>query len=428
MENINFFNAFTAPYIILFHIAMFFVMNEYREPRRKAAFLTALLNLPIIALTIIIYFLFGSEKGGQFALLFYIIPQISVCVYLSRYRDGRVFSTYFFVSGINIFIIQMSNLIDYYLSKESHIAMFLIRLLSYPVVLFFMAKFLAKPYRRAMNVLRTGWNLFAYISGMHVLMLTIIFNFPNTLAKRPYDIPILVLTFGVMLLTNLYYIETMMKQRDYYYKQEESRFLELQLQIMQQKIEQTAEAEKSISIYRHDMRHVLSVINGMLTEGQTEAALSYIRKSTDAVEVAAVRKWCKNPVLNAMFQAYFSEAEKQEIHIDAKIELSELPDEETIALSLVFANAIENAVHAAVLLPEGERIIRVRALAYPNYMFSVSNPYSGDIIFDEDGIPTSDKEGHGIGIRSILAYCEKYRASCDFKIKDGWFTIRIVKK
>ena len=428
MENVTVYNLLSAPYAIAFHIVMFFVLNEYRYPRKKAAWMTALFNAPILALTVIMYLLLGSERGGQLAIVFYILPQIAVSFFLSCYRDGRVFSTYFFVSGIFIFIIQVSNLIDHYSPYSNHIVMFFVRLIAYPITLCLMVSFLAKPYRRVMNVLRTGWSLFAYISGMHTFILLVVFNFPNTLSKRPHDIPVLVMVFGVMLLTNIYYILTLLSQHDYYLQQESNHYLEQQMEMMRQKIKHTAEAEKNISIYRHDLRHILTTLGGMLSEGSYIEAASYIEKNIGIIEQDALTKWCVNPVLNAMFAAYFAEAKKQDIQINAQLDISDIPDDEAAALSLVFANAIENAIHAVVELPSKDRIIRVRAIQSPQLMFSVSNPYNGSIMLDEDGVPTSEEEGHGIGIRSMLAYCEEHHAVCDFKISDGWFAVRIVKK
>ena len=95
MQHVTLWNALSAPYSILFHIAMFFVMNEYRYPRKKAAAYTVIFNLPILAITIVMYMLLGSERGGQLALLFYLVPQLAVNFFLSRYRDGRLFSVYF---------------------------------------------------------------------------------------------------------------------------------------------------------------------------------------------------------------------------------------------------------------------------------------------------------------------------------------------
>ena len=427
MESVTIFKALTAPYAIIFHIAIFFALNEFRYSRKRAAFLTILLNIPILLVTVSIYILLGSESGGQFALLFYIIPQTVVYLVISRYRDGRFFSTYFFTSGINIFIIQISNLIDYYSPCDNNIVMFLIRVVLYPVALFFIVKAMQKPHRRAMNSIHTGWNFFAYLSVLYTLLLLLVFNFPDTLHKRPYDIPALILIFILMLLTNFYYIQTLLRQQDYYHEKEINQFLELQMKMMQQKIDQTAQTEKSISIYRHDLRHMLNTLSGMLADHQNDAALVYIENNIGTIDSVKNQKWCKNPVLNAMFSAYFGSAGSHEIQIEAKLDLPELTDEDAMGLSFVFANAIENAIQAVIKLPPEKRIIRTRALKFPKLMFSVSNPYTGSILFDEAGIPTSKKSGHGIGIRSILAYCEKNNAVCDFKTKDGWFTIRVVK-
>ena len=239
---------------------------------------------------------------------------------------------------------------------------------------------------------------------------------------------VLVLVFGVMLLTNIYCIRTMLGQHDYYLEQALNHYLEQQMEMMQQKIKHTAEAEKNISIYRHDLRHILATIGGMLSEGAYDEAASYIEKHSGAIGQDVLAKWCVNPVFNAMFAAYFAEAEKQDIQINAQIDISDIPDEEAAVFSLVCANAIENAIHAVTGLPRKDRIIRVRAIQSPQFMFSVSNPYRGSIMLDENGIPTSGEEGHGIGISSMLALCEKHHAVCDFKIRDGWFAVRIVKK
>jgi hypothetical protein len=57
----------------------------------------------------------------------------------------------------------------------------------------------------------------------------------------------------------------------------------------------------------------------------------------------------------------------------------------------------------------------------PNFMFKISNRYNGVIVLDDNGIPTNPKEGHGYGIRSIIAFCEKYDAYYHFSIKERYF-------
>lgn len=428
MEHITVYNTLSAPYAILFHIAMFFSLNEYRIPRKKAAWLTAALNVPILIITIALYILLGSERGGQLAVFFYIIPQLAVSFFLSRYRDSRVFSTYFFVSGIFIFIIQISNLIDHYAPGNDHTVMFFMRLIVCPITYFLMVRFISKLYRKALGVLKSGWNTFAYISGMYTLLLLMVFNFPTTLSKRPHEIPVLVMLFGVMLLSNLYFMETLVRQSDYYRATELNQYLERQMEMLRQRITYTEDMEKRISIYRHDLRHILTTLSGMIAEGSYEDAVSYIEKHVGRVDPDIQTKWCKNAIMDAMFSVYFAEARKRGIRVEAEIDMADIGDDEETAFSLVCANAIENAIHAEAMLPVDKRIIKVRILQFPKLMVSVSNPYAGSIMLDEEGIPISEEAGHGIGIRSILAYCEEHDAIYDFKVKDGWFAVRIMKK
>ena len=72
-------------------------------------------------------------------------------------------------------------------------------------------------------------------------------------------------------------------------------------------------------------------------------------------------------------------------------------------------------------------MIRCKCICQPQLMFYVSNPYSGEIRFDGNNRPVADNAMHGIGTRSIAAYCEKYDAVCEYSAKDGVFTIRIAQ-
>ena len=428
MDNITIFNTLSAPYSILFHIAMFFVLNEYRYPRKKAAHLTVLLNLPILALTIAMYLFLGSERGGQLAILFYFVPQLAVSFFLSRYRDGRLFSTYFFVNSIFIFIIQITNLMDYYSPYDNHIVMFVSRLVLYPVAFAFLYKVVSKPYRRAMNELREGWGLFSYISAVFTLLIVVEFNFPSTLSKRPTDIPVMILTFVVMFLSNFYYFAILLKLHEHYIQHELSRYQKQQMELMQERIDHMTEAEKTLSIYRHDMRHILTTLSGMISDGLYDEADRFIKKHIGPIEEASPAKWCEDGVLNSMFCAYFAEAKKRGIEIDAQIDIKKLSEDESAMFSIMCANAIENAIHAAERLSDKRKVIRVRAVCFPKLMFSVGNPYKGSIKTNDEGVPISDEEGHGIGILSILDYCEKNDAMYDFKIEDGWFSVRVAKR
>ena len=95
-------------------------------------------------------------------------------------------------------------------------------------------------------------------------------------------------------------------------------------------------------------------------------------------------------------------------------------------LAIVFSNALENAIHACMRLPEEQREIRCKVISYPNLMFEFSNPYTGTVRFDERGLPVSSRQGHGIGSHSIAAFCEKHGAAYQYTAENGQFTLRVI--
>ncbi|MBQ7083827.1 MAG: GHKL domain-containing protein, partial [Anaerotignum sp.] len=99
----------------------------------------------------------------------------------------------------------------------------------------------------------------------------------------------------------------------------------------------------------------------------------------------------------------------------------------TMELSTVFANALENAIHAVNKLPQEQRVIRCKCISQPQLMFYVSNPYAGTVQFDENNRPIAETAIHGIGTQSIAAYCDKYDAVCRYSTENGWFNIRIAQ-
>lgn len=202
--------------------------------------------------------------------------------------------------------------------------------------------------------------------------------------------------------------------------------LSTQISALQSRMEVTRAADEAIRIERHDLRHKLQAVAGMVEKGETEEALAYIGASQAHLDELKPVRWCQNPVLDAIFSSYFNQANRQGIEVQATLAI---PDElvvDAAELATVFANALENAIHACAELPEGERRIVCKCINRPQLMFEVANTYAGKVSFDARGLPVAAHRGHGIGTRSIAAFCEKYGAAYFYEAEDGWFKIRVV--
>ena len=131
-------------------------------------------------------------------------------------------------------------------------------------------------------------------------------------------------------------------------------------------------------------------------------------------------------MLDAIFSSYFSQAQQQGIQVEASLVVPDKLPVDAVELSTVFANALENAIHACAELPEGERKIVCKCINRPRLMFEVANTCVGEVRLDQNGLPVTGRRGHGMGTRSIAAFCEKHGAVCSYEQKDGWFRIQLI--
>lgn len=131
-------------------------------------------------------------------------------------------------------------------------------------------------------------------------------------------------------------------------------------------------------------------------------------------------------MLDAVFSSYFEQAQSQDISVKAKISLPDVLPANEGELAIILANALENAIHANLALPREQREICCKMIGTPSIMLELSNPCTGKVSFDSNGLPVAEQEGHGLGVQSISSFCQRNGAVCQFDLTDGRFQLRLV--
>ena len=91
---------------------------------------------------------------------------------------------------------------------------------------------------------------------------------------------------------------------------------------------------------------------------------------------------------------------------------------------LIVLYAINRSAHSAAVIVLIYGLLIVCSGAY--YLMYLFNPCNEAVRFDDQGLPMAQQEGHGMGVRSIVAFCRKHDAVCQFDLTDGTFRLRIV--
>lgn len=419
----NLFNA-TIILSMFMCIGQFLILFESRYP--KKVYLASLIPAMTVWFggNIAILLIFGLEIYGRYSLITGTLTSLIYFWIVAKNRGGRFFFTFSLVDTVMIWVMLATNLVDYAVGGGGLVA-FLLRLVFFPVALFVDWRLVRRPYLQLLHSVSRGWWLFAGMTGLFYLTLSIIGNIPTSLRDRPEDMPIAVMLLLLLPLTYATIFLVLHQQKILYRVRERQHTFEIQSAMIEQRVTELRSAEDRLRYERHDLRHRLLAIAGMLQQNDVSAALDYIGAAQEALHATEVARYCSNPALDAILSSYFRQAADLGIQVEAKIEL---PDELPVSaadLSTVFANALENMIHAVGKLPLEKRRMVCKCIASPCLMIEFSNPCGKEARLGSDGFPIAKNAGHGTGTRSIAAFAEKYEAVCSFQIENGWFKLRL---
>lgn len=407
-----------------FILFAFFYVPKY--PRKKFLIISSVVLVPLVAANAALFMLYDFDNFGRILVFSLIIPSFCYFFIMSKYKDFRFVFTFCISITIAAEILIFSMIINSYLTPETNLVSFILRIISFPIVEFFLVGKFRKHYFEIQKMIKAGWSMFSVVSFLFFLLLLALVVWPTSIVSRPDDMPaVLVFLFIIPLMyVNIFHI--LSHQNSLYQMQREQELWHIQSDHMQHQLRQIAKADERVRFERHNLRHRLQTIDVMLQKGAYEEAREYIQSAQKTLDAPLNKKYCQNAILDAVFTSYFRQAEEKGIRIESALNFSENLPVEAEELSVVIANALENAIIACEKLPEAKRHIKCRCIDHPQFILQISNPYNGDILTDADGRPLAREHNHGIGTRSILAFCEKNNAIVDYKISHDTFAVRIL--
>ena len=202
--------------------------------------------------------------------------------------------------------------------------------------------------------------------------------------------------------------------------------LESELMYAQQEIAALRDSAERTAIYRHDFRHHLRMIDGLLASGSYDQASECIRRAEGEVDALVPTRYCEHETVNLLLSAFRDRAGARGVSMNIRATLPKelrLPETE---LCTLLSNGLENALNAASALPaESEPAVDFYAGIKQNHLLiEIRNPYAGEIAM-QDGIPLASGPERHCGCRSIQLIVQRRKGDCSFEACEGVFVLRI---
>lgn len=199
------------------------------------------------------------------------------------------------------------------------------------------------------------------------------------------------------------------------------------LQMESKRYEELRNYMEETRALRHDFRQHILVISQLSSAGKFSELQDYLSQFKETAD-KSYTGYCDNIAVDAIASYYAGFAESQDTRIDWEMNLpKDLPLREA-EYCVILGNLLENSLRAVKELPKERRYVNVISSLLSDTIIgiSVDNPYRGTMKFGRNGLPCSDREGHGIGLLSVLNTVKRYDGSMNVKAEKNIFSVDIV--
>lgn len=410
-------------------VYIFILTEEWRFSKKIIKRATIIFISALLVLDCVIISIYGNAVIGKRIIMVVTLSLANPAVlFISKYRNGRAL----FICFSAVDFILVGTVLGEIIGENSTPQRMIARLVIYILIFCLIYRYFRNPFLEMIRQIDEGWYRMTLIPfSLSVLFLILIVK-----GDLYYDPYIQMIGTAVCFCACASYIVlfhvfcTLTEQ----YKMKSSYdLLQSQMGALQKQVEALRLNDGQMSMFRHDMKHFLQIQSVCLERGDLDGAKAILDSMDKNLKQVGqnVHVYTGSVLMDAMLSAYVLRAEKDEVDFTIHFELPEEQAAELVELAVVVSNGLENAFNACCLMPKGKkRVVRLNGMKEKGqYFLEIVNSFLGEVIFNkEHTMPVSNQPGHGYGSRSISAFARKYHAFVDYKVGDGWFSLRIIFK
>lgn len=386
-------------YWAMFHVFILFItLFRSCHTRKKTIVLAGICMGTLLTLHGIGLAVFGIEVIGKVFLFTGSIPSFLFFYIISADKRFRFLLTFCLADTVCLWIMAVTNLLDYYFGGGQYILMFISRMAAYPLVEYCAWRFLRKPYLELQDSVEKGWGIFAGMTMLYYILLVVAVQYPVNIVNRPEDMLLCILILLLMFFNYGTIFSALYRQLQLYRKQQSERVLQEQKNMLEAQLEN----QQRIRKMKHDMKGHAVTLSGLLATGKVDEAQKYL-KSVESEMAALSGPFCANPHINAVFVCYYQRLQDlgASCALDIQIGDEELPYME---LCQILSNGLENVCDALKELDAAQRAMSVQMKYSKNYLIiRIRNRCRENLHVEKGTIPVTEKAGqdHGFGLCTV---------------------------
>ncbi len=413
-----------------FLLVYFLILIPLKPPVNLNIIRVSLVALSLTGLNGFVILQFGLlDVYIRFYFFTLMLPYLVLLSFFVKYSGWRLLFAILSVQVFgNIAIVNGMFASSLFYGADAPLTDTLVRSLTYVFFLPILYYFVRPQYIQMVTFLSRGWAMLCFILGLSYMMTYLILFSPNPILYRPeyflhaYFVLFVSLLIYAIIFLLFHEIEARL------HTERDNQVLSVQVSALETQSKTVLENEEKLKIQRHDMRHHLSILENHLKDGDTKAALTFLNTYDQSLSESPLQRYCENHVVNAAIRYYVDDAQSHHIQVTVLCDVPQTIPWPSAELAIVFANALENAIHACKKIEDpAQRSLQIVCRYQPHsFVLEVENSTATPVFFDSKRVPIATEKDHGTGVLSMLAFAKKYDALLTFSQENDRFYLRML--
>lgn len=179
--------------------------------------------------------------------------------------------------------------------------------------------------------------------------------------------------------------------------------------------------EHQVRQIRHDLRNHLTVIQGLLENGDPQGARHYVDQMAGSPVLRGGKRFCDNETANVVLSAKAEAMEQLGIEADFSVTLPAHVSVADTDLAALLGNALDNAMESVQNATDKKVILRCR-VDKGLFMLRTENTLGGKVHQDFSTTKV-DKSAHGFGLPGMREIAERYQGTLDAAVEGDRFIL-----
>ena len=423
----KFINLLPAIVQAAFSMGVLLMVSRSRFNIKKTLIITAIFMLVLMFVNTIFYYNEGLSLFEKYNLFTVFIPQAIFVSCISKRKPMSSIiaslTAYLAVYAVQLVKAVFTAKFDLFIFDYLHIC-------SFPVIYLYLRKIYAQLHNEIEEVLP---KLLYLILVFEIILYAEFFTYGALINASTS--PVLRLEIFCVATTSIYFVAIAIlyfmidQYKKHMIKESDSAVLNQAVSNLEEIIKVREIKENQLRIIRHDLRHLLLAVDGLIKNKEYDEALSILKEYVTSIENTATKRYSTIPMIDAILEYYSAVCEEKHITFKTNLinfeEAIKIPSSE---LTIFISNCLENAIYGTSKLEENRYINMNFINNKGRLILQIENSFNGQIEKDENDKPTSSLQGHGIGTNSIHWFAERNNLSVNYNITDTVFKISVLFK